>query len=688
MGANPYSYGSLAERWSVDEATTISRLNAARIKLDHLKWSLDQLINTDDPTTVAMTLPVKSAVIVPDSVESGTDENAQRVINVDLDDPLQVWDLEAFKQQMIATSWYAELGAPPVHGAMWVNQAQDKIIWWDREVGSIYMEFDAGNTDLAQTGSLVGIVFLDGVLYIASGAGGAVRADLLGDSSDLYKTNGHNVYGGNISERNAGAGYLVYNASPAIINNTVYEIAACRDPELLDEFGRPKHWWYVGTDGGSSVFSPVADAIYDSSATTDNLHGLCTPDGELIYITSSGVKDTAALKRSIFTISADAWVNDEGWNNAGTDAEELDWTNAAVFERPAVLPGRSWAGVGSPQVWIASNQGMYIAHANATDNAGQGGLIRLHQDYASPYQKGDTRAAWPLHAVTDASPAGHDLTNNNAVTFNAGGPTGNYADFVAASSMSLTLADHADFGGMSELTVGCWIYRDIDSGALEGLISKWDQGADDDSFILAVGAADTIAFTTDTSAGEVASVGPAIALATWYHIVATWDGATQKLYVNGDLVDSDAQTGTIDDSAEILTIGGASDTDTPQDFFDGRIAGVVISATVMTQTEIHAEYQRGLRTLTSTVDANGTISDNDVAGLQADPHGRYVIATFDNGNVYVFDEFGVPVYEDALAAGTLRDAAVKSYPGQDDPSWIMGGSTTVELVQPDRRILG
>lgn len=616
-----------------------------------------------------------------------TAENAHiGPIPVMLDDPDMVWDLRVFMQQIRDTSWYAELGPPPIHGVMWINEAKNELVWWDIETDTEYMAFSASISNmLYAVAGLSDVVFLDGVIYACDGSGeyGLQVMDLLRDRRLMYHTAGVYLFKGDVAARNTALGQLALAGSPLLAAATVTAVAACRDPELLDEFGRPKHWWAAGTTGSTGVYSPGGNAIYDSSAggglscTIDSTGGL--------FVIYSGARDQVAWYRTIYGITADAFGDDETWINTGTKAEDLAWTDAAVFTRFAVLTGKSIAGNGSPMVIFGSDEGLYVAHADASGNDTKGALIRLDADYNSPLMVGDIRACWPLHSLVDVSIKGHTLTNNNAVTFVSGGPAGSYADFVAASSMSLSLADHADFGGMAALSVGLWFYRDIDSGSSEGLISKYDNAGGDGSFRLWINGV-TDAVSVELSAdSDVVSYTPAITLATWYYVVLTYDGATQRVYFNGELVDSDANTGAVDTSNEILTIGALTTADTPLAFLDGRIAGAFVTATAMTQAQVRYEYQRGLRRLNSTIDANDTIPATDVDGVRVDPNGKYfgVIA---GDKFTIFDDFVVPVAQDTAPAGTLNDAGLYSRQGADTPYWFLGTSTRVEIVAPDVRL--
>ena len=707
--------GTTGVRWKdafVDNITVTGEVDAV---------TLDISGNADiDGTLEANLSAAATKVSYPSTVETGTDENAKRVIFVDLDDPETIWDYSQFMQQIQDTSWHDELGDPPVHGLMWWTEDGSELVWWNRETGAIYMQFSAATNNALYapgSGDAAGLTFLDGVIYASdNNAGyGLNRIDLLRDQRLMYFAGaGPYLYPNNLSNRNAGSGTgtILGNAQLYMINATVNDVVACRDIDLTDEFGRPKHWWIAGTSAGLSTYNPYDDAIYDSANGEIVLARTMTISDKNIYFwrnyTGAGAQDIPywfpwqsmgadgwnVAGSAVYT-SARYLYNHQVYSGAFTGAKVHGFSDSQVGSAMAVLEGKSLASVGADQMWAGCDEGIIISHMyypegmdGGTGMDAYGGLIRLHEDYASPYMKGDIKAAWPLHSTADVSGGGtsHTLTNNNTVTFSNGGPAGSYGNFVAASSQSLTLADHADFA-MPELTVACWIYRDIDSGTYEGLVGKYDTGtAGDQSFLMYINTNDTPIFTLDTSGGDVqATTGVTIALAQWYYLVGTWDGTTVKLWINGELVGSNTGSGTIDDSAEKFIIGGWTSGDAPANFFDGRIGGVSVSGNAMTEREIKAEYQRGIRRINSSIDTNSTISDSTVVSMSADPNGRYVAVMGADKKVYTFDEFAVPIATDTYPGTTARSVAVKSMPGGADPHLVMAGSDQIEIVQPDPR---
>ena len=57
--ANPYSYGSLGERWTVGWATTKARLDAARIKSDANRWTLISVFDDADEPSDGVRISIK-----------------------------------------------------------------------------------------------------------------------------------------------------------------------------------------------------------------------------------------------------------------------------------------------------------------------------------------------------------------------------------------------------------------------------------------------------------------------------------------------------------------------------------------------------------------------------------------------------------------------------------------------------
>lgn len=92
----------------------------------------------------------------------------------------------------------------------------------------------------------------------------------------------------------------------------------------------------------------------------------------------------------------------------------------------------------------------------------------------------------------------------------------------------------------------------------------------------------------------------AISRNVWTHLAATFDGATMRLYANGKLVGSRAQTGTIRTSSGALTIGG--DTVVGR-FFAGRIDDIRIYNRALTQTELQGDMAVSVATAASTTTA-------------------------------------------------------------------------------------
>lgn len=82
--------------------------------------------------------------------------------------------------------------------------------------------------------------------------------------------------------------------------------------------------------------------------------------------------------------------------------------------------------------------------------------------------------------------------------------------------------------------------------------------------------------------------GPQLQANQWAHVTATYDGATQRLYVNGSEVAKQSLSGKIATSGRALRIGGTAIWD---EFFQGRIDEVRIYNRALTEGEIQSDMQ-------------------------------------------------------------------------------------------------
>jgi Tfp pilus assembly protein PilV len=97
----------------------------------------------------------------------------------------------------------------------------------------------------------------------------------------------------------------------------------------------------------------------------------------------------------------------------------------------------------------------------------------------------------------------------------------------------------------------------------------------------------------------------------WMHIVARYDGATMKIYVNGTQVATTAKTGSISTTGTITTRISGRDGNVTSRPFNGKIDEVGIWNRALSPTEINDAYQRGALDLKYQV---RSCNDNACAG--------------------------------------------------------------------------
>ena len=174
-------------------------------------------------------------------------------------------------------------------------------------------------------------------------------------------------------------------------------------------------------------------------------------------------------------------------------------------------------------------------------------------------------------------------------------PNGKYGAALSFDGINdwVTVADHASLDLTTGMTLEAWVKPGAMSG-WETIVMK-ERGAGDYSYALyahdgapldggapvpsgnvrAGGARQTLRATAELPAG------------TWSHIATTYDGSTQRVFVNGVEVASRPQTGPIAVSGGALRIGGNNSW--TAEFFQGDIDEVRVYNRALSQPEIEAD---------------------------------------------------------------------------------------------------
>jgi hypothetical protein len=89
----------------------------------------------------------------------------------------------------------------------------------------------------------------------------------------------------------------------------------------------------------------------------------------------------------------------------------------------------------------------------------------------------------------------------------------------------------------------------------------------------------------------------AVIAGSTYHLVATYDGTTQRLYLNGKEVASTPLTGVASSNANALYLGSWSGSG---EFFKGTIDDAAVYGSALTSAQVSAHYAAGTSTTTTT----------------------------------------------------------------------------------------
>ena len=653
------------------------------------------ITNGDGTITVGLSTSYSPAAVLQRAVATGKDitaktaENASKIILVDLTDPATMWDVEAFLAATRFTSWRVELGAPPMRGAIFLNNAKTELHWWNLDTDAAYMQFDVGgssnddNNMIYLASNLPScIAFLDGKIYFGCTGGGAWFIDLLRDECIGWFASGQRRYEGNIEERNDGKGNISTRTSVQIKNSTVSGIAAARDTTLSDEFDRPVQWWSAGTSQGASIYNPRNDAIYDwHDSNRESTRQFLMNDKWMFMRNQTTYQGVNYIQMS--SVDADnvpvihhfhPWNSADGSNRY---ASSFPWDKSAVISG---IAGNSDAS----QVYIASTQGLCRITFPTEDN--MYGWIWTTSTYQTPYMKGERVAAYPLNDLNDRSKgSGYTLSaETGTAAYAAGIYSGLNGHSFDGSTTLLTSAVSGQDPGTGDFTVSMWMKTS--SATQSGDVTPINIGnATNSAYVTGYWASANSYWTwrfQDGSGTTDITTPSDLYDGLWHMYTFTRRQGILYAYVDGVKYGTASDAGSWTGLTSIRLGGWTSSVN----LFTGTMAQSSFQNAGWTENEVNLEYQRGVRGIGG---ATATLANTDVKSVRVDPDTGLAAVTTAANQVEIWNvNLGLRESINATSTATLNDADVRLPEGADEPLIAMGRSGQIGVVAPDRRLLG
>jgi hypothetical protein len=196
-------------------------------------------------------------------------------------------------------------------------------------------------------------------------------------------------------------------------------------------------------------------------------------------------------------------------------------------------------------------------------------------------------AFWPLDELSGNAIDAHaafDLTDTNTVT-----TSGGWRQFTRANSERFTIADSADLslGSGVQFTIGGFVRFDTAGANRMDFCGKNDGASPEFVFLLLNTGSFQFQFWDTGGTQRVLGDGGfgAVSTATSYHVMATYDGTTLTIYINGAAeTTSTALVGGVRDGAGAFQLGAANSTN----HLDGGMKQWVFDKRCYSATEVAA----------------------------------------------------------------------------------------------------
>ncbi|MGB8437101.1 MAG: LamG-like jellyroll fold domain-containing protein, partial [Burkholderiales bacterium] len=325
-----------------------------------------------------------------------------------------------------------------------------------------------------------------------------------------------------------------------------------------------------------SGFSNQVSAVVPTTSTPPP-----TPAPPVASFTASPTSGTAPLvvtltDTSTGTVTSRSWNLGDGTSATSTSVNKT-YSTAKTYTVTLTVTGSSGSTTATKSISVSAPSG-----GGGSVGGGTGGGTGSNSGLVASYSFEETSGS----QVKDASGNANNGTLSGATRI-ATGRFGRALKFNGTSDW-VTVDHSASLNLTKGMTLEAWVYPTTSSTSTPATILMKE----------ASGTASYRIYTHANSGPRPTSIiniggasktllgGPTLPVNTWSHVAATYDGATHKLYVNGELVNSQSQTGSIDVSTGKLRIGGNS---VWGYYFAGYIDEVRVYNRALSEAEIGAD---------------------------------------------------------------------------------------------------
>ena len=397
-------------------------------------------------------------------------------------------------------------------------------------------------------------------LFLLSGNLFAASANLVWDASPSSNVEGYIVSYGESGDN--------YNSSIDVGNTTTYTVTGLQE----------------------DVTYYFAVKAYNSPRTTESIYSnqvtLTVPGGSTLTVDFAASQTIVAGNMSvIFTPFTTGTVTSWQWSFAGSYTPSVENSS-----NQAVNVSYPIAGTYSVSLTVSGSSGSitktYPNLITVTAVPSSSLILRTVRYPVAIKSKIGLMAAYGFEEVSgttvaDASGNGNNGTISNAVRITAG-HSGNALQFNGENAW-VTVNDSVSLDFSTGLTLEAWVYPQLLTNGGKTVILKEASGDEVYSLYASEDVNRPTSYFNDGNYQGVAGPNP-LPLNEWTHLVGTYDGQYQRLYVNGKEVANSKQNGLIQQSTSELRIGGNS---LWGEYFQGYIDEVRIYNRALTATEVN-----------------------------------------------------------------------------------------------------